>query len=198
MDKALAARDIIAHAAPLASFDGWNIATLQQAAVACGYKKTDVIRVFPGGAIDAVNAFFAQADDAMLNTLEGYSLGTMKIRERIATAVRIRICVHEDHPEALRRARALQSLPFFCHHAMKSLYRTVDTIWYAAGDSSTDFNFYTKRLMLAGVYGATLTFWLDDKSPGKSNSWAFLDRRIEDVMKIESAKHTLKRWFKTA
>lgn len=195
MDKPAAAKEMIAYALPLVPFEGWTLPTLQKAAAAAGYKKTDVIRVFPGGAIEAIEMFHSASDDEMAHVLQGYSLDTMKVRERINTAVRIRISIHEQHTEALRRALAVQSLPFFTHRALRSLYRTVDAIWHAVGDTSTDFNFYTKRLMLAGVYASTRTFWLNDASPGHRLTWEFLDRRIEDVMKIEKAKHTFKRWI---
>lgn len=196
MDKQQAARDIIAQALPQVAFEGWTMGLLKNAALDAGYKKTDAIRVFPGGAIDAVNAFFHLSDEEMEHVLQGYHLESMKIRERIATAVRIRICIHESHPEAVRRALAMLALPFFCHHGLRNLYNTTDAIWYAAGDKSTDFNFYTKRMMLAAVYMSTLRFWLDDESAGKNHTWEFLERRIENVMSIERAKHRAKAWMR--
>lgn len=197
MDKQQAARAIIAHALPIAAFDGWTQRTLNQAAQDAGYKRTDAIRVFPDGAIEAVDAFFAQSDEQMLALLKNYSLDTMKIRERIATLIRIRLEMHAPHREALRRALALHHLPVYSHRHLKSLYRTVDEMWYAAGDQSTDFNFYTKRLTLAAVYSATLTYWLDDHSEGFSATWDFLNRRIENVMQFEKAKHRLREWVST-
>jgi ubiquinone biosynthesis protein COQ9 len=195
MDKAKVAADIIAHALPLVPFDGWNQQTLAQAASLAGYKKTDAIRVFPGGAMDAVEAFIQITDAAMLQALSHYSLETMKIRERIATIIRIRLELLGTHYEAVRRTMSFLASPFNSHRAVKSLYGTVDAIWQAAGDTSTDFNFYTKRLMLAGVYSSTLLYWLDDKTPGHDATWAFLDRRIEDVMKIEKLKAKVRSAF---
>jgi len=195
MDKIKAAHDIITQALPLVPFEGWNQATLNKAAQKAGYKKTDAIRVFPNGAMQAVDAYFTMADAAMLTALSRYHLDTMKIRERVALAVRLWLEAQEPHKEALRRAIALQSQPMHCQHAVKCLYQTVDEIWHAIGDSSTDFNFYTKRLMLAAVVTSTTLVWLDDKSAGHANSWAFLDRRIGDVMQIEKAKSKLKQWL---
>ena len=195
MDKIKAAYDIITHALPLAAFEGWNQATLNKAAALAGYKKTDAIRVFPNGAIEAVDMYFRMSDAAMLTALQRYHLDTMKIRERIATAVRLWLEARENDREALRRALALHAQPQHTLHAVKSLYHTVDEIWHAAGDTSTDFNFYTKRMMLAGVFSTTLLFWLNDQSPGYVSSWAFLDRRIENVMQIEKAKYRAKHWF---
>jgi ubiquinone biosynthesis protein COQ9 len=86
-------------------------------------------------------------------------------------------------------------MPLYCTHALRSLYETVDAIWYAIGDTSSDFNFYTKRLTLAGVFSATLIFWLDDKSPGHEQTWLFLQRRIEDVMTFEKLKAKVRQQF---
>lgn len=194
MDKKIAAQKIIECALPHIPFDGWTQTTLSKAAEDAGYRRTDAIRVFPGGAVDAVDRYLQLCDEKMEAQLQNYSLDTMKIRARIATAVRLRISQHDGHKEALRKAIALQAMPFFLTHGLTSLYRTVDSIWYAIGDQSTDFNFYTKRLTLAAVYSSTLLFWLEDKSPSSDATWAFLDRRIEDVMQIEKVKSKLRQW----
>lgn len=191
MDKETAAFDIIASALPIAPFDGWNLRTLQQAAEEAGYKRTDVIRVFPGGAIEAADMFSRLSDQKMAEEMQRYHLDTMKFRERIATAVKIRISMLAPCREAVRKIVALQAMPFYLHHGLRCLYNTVDTIWYAVGDNSTDFSFYTRRLSLAGVYSSTLLYWLDDKSAGGQASWAFLDRRIQDVMNIGKFKNKL-------
>lgn len=196
MDKEQAARDIIAHALPLVPFEGWNQQVLNQAAALAGYKKTDAIRVFPSGATQAVDAYFQQCDADMLTALESYNLETMKIRQRIALAVRLRLMAYAPHREAARKAIALQALPFNSHRTLATLYTTVDHIWHAIGDTSTDFNFYTKRLTLGAVYSATLLHWLDDKSPDYNATWEFLDRRIENVMQFEKAKSRLKDLFR--
>ncbi len=191
MNKQHAAAEIIAHALPIAPFEGWTVSALQQAAENAGYKKTDVIRVFPGGAIEAADMFSHLGDEKMLEALQNYSLDAMKIRDRIATAVRVRLSAHETHREALRKIAALHAMPFYAGHGLRCLYDTVDAIWRAAGDTSTDFNFYTKRLLLAGVYSSTLLYWLNDKSAGHAASWAFLGRRIENVMQIQKIKGKL-------
>lgn len=188
MDKQKAAREMIAATLPHVPFDGWTMLALGRGAKEAGYAKTDVIRVFPDGAMQAVDYFFALSDEAMKEALKNYHLDTMKIRERITLAVKLRLEVHASHSEALRRAAALYLLPFHLPRALHSLYRTVDAIWYAIGDTSTDFNFYSKRATLAAVYAATLNHWLNDHSPGKEATWEFLARRIEDVMKIEKLK----------
>lgn len=195
MDKIKASEEIIMNALPLVPFDGWNMQTLGKAAIAAGYKKTDAVRVFSGGAIEAVDAYSRLADRQMLEALANYHMDNMKIRAKIALAVRLRLELQTPHREAMRRAAAMHALPFYTHRGLRALYETVDNIWYAIGDTSTDFNFYSKRLTLAAVYSSTLITWLNDNSIGKEASWEFLDRRIAEVMQIEKAKHTVKAWF---
>ncbi len=192
MDKPQATQDIIAATLPHVPFDGWSMRALTRGAADAGYAKTDVIRIFPSGAMQAVDAFFALSDDEMKTTLERYHLETMKVRAKITLAVKLRIEIHSGHKEALRRAVALYMLPFNLPRASHSLYRTVDSIWHAIGDTSTDFNFYSKRATLAGVYAATLHHWLNDGSPNSDMTWDYLDRRIEDVMKIEKLKQKIR------
>ena len=108
-----------------------------------------------------------RADQRTVADMEKEGVANLKIRDRIKNAVRIRLERHAGNREAARRALALLSLPFNAPLAMRLLYRTVDAMWYAAGDTSTDFNFYTKRATLAGVYSSTLLYWLNDRSPGE-------------------------------
>jgi ubiquinone biosynthesis protein COQ9 len=113
------------------------------------------------------------------------------VPERVALAVNIRLEIVEPWREAVRRALTILSLPQNVPLAMRLLYETVDGIWYAAGDSATDFSFYTKRATLAAIYAATLFYWLDDRSPGFADTRAFLDRRLAEVARIGQARHRL-------
>lgn len=172
-------------------FDGWSKKSLAAAAAGAGLTEQDSLRLFPGGIKEAVAHFMDMADRTMLEDLNSVDLGAMKVRARVTLAVRLRLERWTPHREAVRRALALAPLPPFAGGALRAWYRTVDAIWRAAGDRSTDFNFYTKRGLLAGVYGATLLYWLDDRSPGCAATWAFLDRRIADVMQFPQLRARL-------
>jgi ubiquinone biosynthesis protein COQ9 len=169
---------------PDVPFDGWSRATIAAAARRIGVDEAEVVSLFPGGPRDAVAAFSRWADRKMLVALDRVPLEAMKVRERVATAVRARLAVLEPHREAIRRALALLSLPQNLPLGARLLYETVDAIWYAAGDTATDFNFYTKRGLLAGVLASTTLYWLDDRSAGAEATLGFLDRRLADVMRI--------------
>jgi ubiquinone biosynthesis protein COQ9 len=168
--------------------DGFTEKTLNHAAAAAGVDVPTLQRLFSNGAQDLLDAFSEWADDQMDAALKNTPLSEMKIRERITAAVNARIAALHPYKEAARRAAAFLTLPQNAPLALKVLYRTVDRMWRAAGDTSTDFNFYTKRMILAGVYSSTLFRWFNDTSEDEKDTRDFLDARIENVMQFEKFK----------
>ena len=188
-------RDRLADAVTAeAAFEGWSRAALAAAGRELGLPEGEADRLFPGGPLQVLAHVSALADRRTVTDMEAESIAGLKIRDRIKAGVRLRLERHAGGREPARRALALLAMPFNGALAMRLAYRTVDALWYAAGDTSTDFNFYTKRATLAGVYSSTLLYWLADRSTGGEATWAFLDRRLDDVMKIEKLKAQVKSW----
>lgn len=179
---------LLEAALPDVPFDGWTGAVLMRAAKTAGVDHGLARLAFPNGARDLAEYFLADGDRRMIERLAQSDLASMKIREKITFAVRTRLEVDTANREALRRASTSLLIPPASGSAAKSLYNTVDAIWVAIGDTSTDYNFYTKRATLAGVFTTTLACWFADESDGHADTWAFLDRRISDVMQIEKVK----------
>lgn len=184
---------ILETALPNVAFDGWTSRLLRDAAEQAGVSAGEARLAFPGGVLDLVDYFLADGDRRMAEALAHEEVATLKIRERITLAVRTRIEVDLHSREAMRRAITLLALPSSGTLGARTLYRTVDAIWRAVGDTSADFNFYTKRATLAGVFSAVTLYWFADESEGYAKTWDFLDRRIEDVMRFERAKAGVKR-----
>ena len=172
-------------------FDGWTGAAMLVGARDLGLSPAEAVNAFPGGAVEMIEFMSLEADRRMLEALEREDLAALKVRGRVAIGVRRRLELYAVDREAIRRALAVLALPQNGPLALRLLYRTVDAIWYAAGDTATDFNFYTKRALLAGVYGSTLLAWLDDRSPEFEETWSFLDRRIADAMGLPQAAQRL-------
>lgn len=168
---------------PHVTFDGWTDAAFRAGAIDCGQETVAVQRFFPGGVRDVIAHFSDWADRQMVAGMIDQG-DDLRLRERVARAVRLRLEALTPHREAVRRTLSVLYLPMNGPLAMRSLYKTVDAMWYAVGDRSADFNFYSKRALLAAVVSATTLYWLDDETDGGEASWAFLDRRIADVMKI--------------
>ena len=173
-------------------FDGWTGTAMAAAAEQAGLDAEFPHRAFPRGAVDAIEYFNRVADEDMAAALAGEDLEAMRVRERIARAVRVRLEQNAGHRDAVRRGLTVLSFPPNGPAGMRILYRTVDAIWRAAGDTATDFNFYTKRGLLAGVYGATVVFWLNDGSEDSERTWRFLERRIDETMRIPGAVQRLR------
>ena len=185
-------RAILAAALVHVPFDGWTQASLSAGARDAGYSETEIVNAFPGGPIDMIAFWSTDADRRMLSSLERLGLPQLRVRERIASAVRVRLEDVVAHREALRRALGLLALPHNAARGADLTWRSVDAIWWAAGDTSTDFNFYTKRALLTAVYASTLLRFLDDRSEGCAETWAFLDRRIGEVMRVPQLLGSLK------
>lgn len=167
-------------------FDGWSRRTLAHAARDVGIDPATARRLFPNGG-DGLLAWLSPWLDRQTEArLAAIDFSGMKIRRRIATIVRTRLEILGPHREALRRAIAAGIMPGNLAASGRRLWAVVDRMWAQAGDPKGDAGMsrYTRRALLAGVYLSTLLFWLDDKSEDSRDSWAFLDRRIEDVMRI--------------
>ena len=185
IDPAL--RKLVEAALPHVAFDGWSPASFRAAVADSGIEPALAEAVAPRGALDLALAFHRIGDRKMAEAYAAAETGTMRYRDKVALAVRLRIEAAEDR-EAVRRGTTLFALPQNAPYGAQAIWDTVDAIWRAVGDTSEDFNWYTKRATLSGVYGSTVLYWLGDDSIGAQDTWAFLDRRIGDVMAIEQAK----------
>ena len=182
--RALLAPGIAANAA----FDGWSDAARDMAAQGEGIDTDVAALAFKDGPVDMIDAWFAHIDGVMLAAVPPERLAVMKVREKITALVEARLDATSIDRESLRRALAILALPQNLAKATRLGWRTVDTIWRAAGDVATDYNYYTKRTILLGVYASTITVFLDDESEGLAETRGFLGRRIDGIMQFEKAK----------
>lgn len=184
----VAKRRLLDAALPNVPFDGWSDAMFRQAAEDADVEAAVAKLAFPRGAVDLALFLHQEGDRAMVEALAGADLSHLRFRDRVAHAVRLRLELLEDRREAVRKAAALFALPVHAADGARAMWGTADKIWTALGDTSDDLNWYSKRAILTGVYSATALYWLGDESEGRVRSWAFLDRRIEGVMRFEKLK----------
>jgi ubiquinone biosynthesis protein COQ9 len=175
-------------------FDGWSRRSLSAGAADLGLEPGLARRLFPRAGDDLLVQVERWADRQMLARVG--QLDELRVRERIAQLVRARLEILGPHREAMRRATAARLLPSNGLAACGSLWRTVDLMWAAAGDDARDASYYTKRSLLAAVWTATFLFWLEDRSEGFQDTWAFLDRRIDNVMQIGRLRARFDDFFK--
>lgn len=179
-------QQILDKAIEYVAFEGWTNEVLKKSVIDMGKPVEYAEILFPNGIGDLVQLFIEQNDVQMLAELEKIDVSTLKIRERIFTAIKTRIELHGNN-QALA-ARTMSYLSLHPSVSVKLLSKTCDLIWNWAGDSSTDYNYYTKRMMLSGVYSSTLVFWVADDSDDYQETWEFLTNRIENIMQINKIK----------
>ena len=182
--KAALAPRLGAHAA----FDGWGEAALAMAAAELGVPADRATLAFPGGPREMIDAWFDWVDKAMLEAFPPERVAAMRVRDRIRTLLFFRLQTLAPGREALRRALSILAMPRNAPGAARLAWRSADRIWRLAGDTASDFNHYSKRAILIGVYGSTTMIFLDDESEELADTRAFLDRRIGEVMRFEKAK----------
>jgi ubiquinone biosynthesis protein COQ9 len=171
-----------------AAFDGWSSKAVESAAAHAGIDPAQARLAFPKEQAAMVDAYIQGVDVAMEAHFTPEKIAAMKIRDRIRALIWFRLETMAPAREAVRTGLSIMAMPQNIPLALKAGWRTADLMWRVAGDTSTDYNHYTKRLTLSAVYASTLLAWLDDQSEGWSETSAFLDRRLADVMRFEKWK----------
>ncbi len=168
-------------------FDGWSEATLAAAAKDVGISVEQARALFPRAGVDLAAAYHKRGDAAMVERMQSADFSALRYSEKVGEAVKIRLRVAGDK-EVVRAATTLFALPANAPEGARLIWGTADAIWNALGDTSDDINWYSKRVILSGVYASSVLYWLGDKSEGDADTWAFVDRRIENVMQFEKLK----------
>mgnify|MGYP001313809281 CR=1 FL=1 len=173
---------------PHVVFDGWSPGSLAAGMRDLDAEVSQATILFPGGMRDLAVHFGDYIDRKMLSELGNIDMEKLSIRERIGTSVLLRLRLLSPHKEEIRRLLSFLALPGNHPTGFKITMKTIDLIWYAAGDTATDFNYYTKRGLLASIYVSTIIYWLSDTSHNQSETNAFLSQRIDNVMQIPKLK----------
>jgi ubiquinone biosynthesis protein COQ9 len=177
--------------AAAAVFDGWSRAAVASAAMEAGVDPDVAAYAFRGGAMDMIAAWIAHVDAAMERALPAAALAELPVHKRIRRLLQFRLEAVAGQEEALRRALAIMAMPQNAARALRWGWGSADLMWRLAGDVATDYNHYSKRAILAAVYAATLAVFVDDRSEGKAETFAFLDRRLAGVGRFEKLKARL-------
>jgi ubiquinone biosynthesis protein COQ9 len=175
-----------------AGFDGWSDAAVHAAADESGVDRDVAMLAFKDKAIDMIDAWIEGVDLELARRLPPEKLSAMKIRDRITALLATRLEIMAPDRESLRRALAIMAMPQNLAKAAKMGWRSADRMWRLAGDTSSDFNHYTKRMTLSAVYASTISVFVNDDSENFADSRAFLDRRIDNVMQFEKVKFQAK------
>ncbi|AFX98683.1 COQ9 family protein [Candidatus Endolissoclinum faulkneri L2] len=183
---------ILEAALPNILSDGWTRKSLVKGACSIGYAPTDVDIAFPLGVREAVMCWLSLTDACMESDARDCDLVKLRIREKVVLSVRLRLEKALPYKDVVRRTLSFMCVPGNMHIMTASLFNTVDSIWLICGDMSNDYTYYTRRILLSAVFSSTLIYWLDDNSDNHADTWAFLNRRIDDVMGASKVINKLK------
>jgi ubiquinone biosynthesis protein COQ9 len=183
-DKAALRTRLLLAALPDVAFDGWHDGLLAAAAWRAGVSEDNAEAAFPDGTRGLALYLSAWADAEMRARLAREKLEGLRVRDRVARGVEIRLDILAPWKQAVSSALCYLGAPPGGFLLPAQLWRTADIIWQAAGDTATDYNRYTKRILLSGVISATVLFWLGDDSPQHENTRAFLKRRIDNALTV--------------
>lgn len=165
-------------------FDGWSQSSLDQAVETHDFSMGDLRLHFPNGIPDLLDYFGQWADEQLIEAIDKKALSEMRVRDRIAYLVRKRLEILTPYKESVRASLGAMAKPPRFLKMPRHIWRTASLMWYEAGDTATDYNHYSKRFLLSGVIKSTTLYWLNDTSDNHEKTWAFLERRIDDVLKF--------------
>lgn len=187
-------QNILAQFLKSAPFDGWNESNLKKSTIDCGYKDGYHLVLFSEGISYFTEYFYNLLDQEMTHKFLANNT-YVKISDKIIYLVELKLESYSLHKEAIRSLARYNLLPQNFCTAQKQLWRSCDQIWYLAGDASTDYNYYTKRALLAAIYSSTLLYWLDDTSEDYQDTKSFLRRKIKNIGSINKWKSSISKFF---
>ena len=170
---------------PFVELDGWTMAALREAA------GPDADLLFPGGTRDLIEAYCDLGDRWM--EAGAAAIVATRVSDRVRAVIALRLEQNRPYKGAVRRALAVLVVPGNQMLSARCTARTVDAIWHAAGDRSANFSWYTKRAIVAAVYGTVLLYWLQDSSEDDTRTLALLDRLLAAVGRITGVRRRLSR-----
>ena len=191
-------KDILNAALKIVVFEGWSERALMDSGHSLGMSVSQILFAFPEKEMDLALYFHSEGDKEFNHIMKETNFSEMRYREKVALAVRTRLAIASDNKEAVRRASAFFAMPMNIPSGASAIWRTVDSIWVALGDISQDSNWYTKRITLYLIYSSSLLFWLGDSSDGDLETAAFIDRQIDNLMKLQSKSQIFSSFFNFA
>ncbi|KAJ3130893.1 Ubiquinone biosynthesis protein coq9, mitochondrial, partial [Irineochytrium annulatum] len=160
---------------------GWTLQTLQEGARSLGYSAS-AAGMFPRGGVELAEYFVRRTTGEVRAEMEeDRNLSGLGTTAKVKEGVRRRLLRLRPFVDRWPEALGLMAQPQNAPTALQNLGELVDEIWYVAGDRSVDMNWYSKRVLLAGVYTSTELFMTQDKSEDFTQTDKFLDRRLQDV-----------------
>ncbi len=167
---------------PEVAFEGWTEEAARAAAMRAGLTDGEQALAAPQGVVNLVDAFFDAAEAEARATLAGQDLSALRVPDKVKRGILAWLAALAPNREAVRRAASRGFLPWSVRPALQRTWKVADMVWTAAGDTSEDYNRYSKRGLLAAVIPAIVLYWADNPTPEDLDG--FITRRLANVSGI--------------
>ena len=168
----------------IVSDEGWSEKVLKQL-LQNGVEKSDLVTYFQYDYKELLKYSLEELNNSLEKEINKINIINYSLNKRIKKILMLRFNILNNDKEFYKKTFYHLLIPSNNKIMKSSLYKSVDTMWYLAGDNSTDFNFYTKRLILAVIYVNAL-FVLFNKNFDEVES--NIDRNLKKISKIPKIK----------
>ena len=166
-----------------------NLDTFQTIASKHNLNINEINLLFPNGNKDLINYSLEQLNIDLQEFCKSIDLIRLPIHKRVRKILLSKIEIMNKEKKFYKKIFLSSLLPNKTVSLYKQLYKSIDQIWYLAGDTSVDFNFYSKRLILAGIYSRVIFFFFNNNN--QTLLEGHLDSSLKRVSKIPELKTKL-------
>ncbi len=182
--------EVLKYAKIFISEKGLNKNSLENISKRYGLNINEIELLFPEGNIDLIKFTLEQLNKELEEYCKKIDLIRLPVHKRIKKVLLSKISLMNKNKLFYRSIFLNLLIPKKNFSLSNQLYNSVDQIWFIAGDSSTDFNFYTKRLILSGIYSRVILFFFNNNNQEELEN--ILDESLKRVSKIPEIKSKLK------
>ena len=167
---------------------GWTWDALSKAALNSkkmkSHSEEELQTIFDNKISTIIGIFNDKLDEEMFAIFNPENNKNLGVTQTVKALVLSRLRASENYKSIIKTSLFFMAQPGNAYEALNQLMKTSNKIWEIAGDTSRGRNFYSKRLILAGVYSSTLAYWLAKETRSIDGSEDFLDKRLDDVKNI--------------
>ena len=182
--------EVLKFAKIFISEKGFSKNSLESISKKYGLDINETELLFPEGNIDLIKFTLEQLDNELEEYCRKIDLIRLPVHKRIKKVLLSKIFLMNKNKLFYRSIFFNLLIPKKKFSLSSQLYNSVDQIWFIAGDSSTDFNFYTKRLILSVIYSRIMLFFFNNNNLQELED--ILDESLQRVSKIPEIKSKLK------
>lgn len=187
MNTNLLRKDVLQIAKSIVIKYGWNDNLLINISKNSKFNHSEIQVLFPRGYKSLLQLYLHEINEKMILKSRNIDLIRLKLHERIRELIILRLKIMLIEKKLISKTFLFLLLPQNYKFSIINLYKTVDEIWYLAGDNSTNFNFYSKRAILGSIYTSVMIHFINNNNI--DDTIEILNKQLKKVSKIPKIKN---------